>query len=64
MCLICILQNEMRSFNYFDLVSVFIVPLMAILVLNSFIGYTVWSGAGLRTKMTSHKRYVGCIELV
>lgn len=54
-----LLQNEMRSFNYFDLVSVFIVPLMAILVLNTFIGYTVWNGAGLRRQMTTHKRYVG-----
>ncbi|XP_059609136.1 uncharacterized protein LOC132256662 isoform X2 [Phlebotomus argentipes] len=46
----------MTVFNYIDTVIVFVVPFTAIVILNSFTGFTVWKVAGVRRSMTIQKR--------
>ncbi|XP_055704123.1 pyrokinin-1 receptor isoform X2 [Phlebotomus papatasi] len=49
-------KEHMTIFNYIDTIIVFVVPFTAIVILNSFTGFTVWKVAGVRRSMTIQKR--------
>lgn len=51
----------MTIYNYVDTVTVFIIPFTTIVILNSFTSLEVLKVAGLRRKMTAHKRYENII---
>lgn len=55
----------MRTYNKIDMWCVFLLPACSIIVLNSYISYTVWNNAHDRQRMADEQqqktRYV-CME--
>lgn len=46
-------QDKLRMFNFIDMVCVFLLPMLLIIVFNTFIALRVWNDARVRGSMTS-----------